>query len=130
RTAPVTVGHHPLGSGRCVVFNAHRLTLNPAPVNVDCAGPVREDVPSNSLLGEGLTGENNRLKRGLQRRTPAVPLRGLGSCGGIDLARSSERGCCAVSTAAIPPIGGSRVECPANKFDTLPFRSCELVDPL
>src|SRR5699024_2525864 len=43
------------------------------------------------------------------------------------LARSSERGCCAVSTAAIPPIGGSRVECPANKFDTLPFRSCELV---
>src|SRR5699024_5764337 len=38
---------------------------DPACVHVDCAGPVREDVPSHSLLGEGLTGENNRLKRGL-----------------------------------------------------------------
>lgn len=38
----------------------------PACVHVDCAGPVRENIPSHSLLSEGLTGENNRLKRGLK----------------------------------------------------------------
>src|SRR5699024_714232 len=48
-------------------------------------GPAREDVPSNSLLGEGLTGENNRLKRGLQSRTPTIPLLSLRGCGGGDV---------------------------------------------
>src|SRR5699024_10908105 len=54
-----------------------RFPRDPACGHVDCAGPMREDVPSNSLLGEGLTGKNNRLKRGLQRRTPTIPLLGL-----------------------------------------------------
>src|SRR5699024_11177016 len=53
---------------------AYNVRPDPACVHVDCAGPVREDVPSHGLLGEGLTGENNRLKRGLQRCTPAIPL--------------------------------------------------------
>src|SRR5699024_3368016 len=55
------------------------LRLDPACVHVDCPGPIREDVPSHSLLGEGLAGKNNRLKRGLQRRAPTIPLLGLGS---------------------------------------------------
>src|SRR5699024_4130490 len=58
--------------------------LDPACVHVDCSGPVREDVPGDGLLGEGLTGENDRLKSGLQRRTPTIPLRGLRSRGGGD----------------------------------------------
>src|SRR5699024_2956347 len=62
-----------------------RFTLDPAPINVDCAGPIRENVPSHSLLGDGLTGEHNRLKRGLQSRTPAIPLRGLGGGGRGDV---------------------------------------------
>src|SRR5699024_6358896 len=66
------------GSRRDVLWRG----VDPAPINVDCPGPVREDVPSHSLLGEGLTGENDRLKRGLQRRTPAIPGFGLGSHGG------------------------------------------------
>src|SRR5699024_1637246 len=57
---------------------------DPACVHVDRPGPVREDVPSHGLLGEGLTGENDRLKSGLQRRTPTIPLRGLRSRGGGD----------------------------------------------
>src|SRR5699024_3669674 len=59
---------------------------DPACVHVDCAGPVREDVPSDGFLGEGLTGENDRLKRGLKSGTPAGPLRGLGSRGGEQVA--------------------------------------------
>src|SRR5699024_11220896 len=54
-------------------------TVDPAPIHVDCAGPVREDVPGDGFLGEGLTGEDDRLKRGLQRRAPTIPLLGLGS---------------------------------------------------
>src|SRR5699024_1635169 len=64
---------------------AYNVRPDPACVDVDCAGPVREDVPSDGLLGEGLTGENDRLKRGLQRRTPTIPLRGLRSRGGGDV---------------------------------------------
>src|SRR5699024_8097474 len=51
----------------------------PRRINVDCPGSVFEDVPGHGLLGEGLTGEHDRLKRGLQRRTPTIPLLGLGS---------------------------------------------------
>src|SRR5699024_3602756 len=60
------------------------LPANPAPVHVDCAGPVREDVPGNGLLGDGLTGEHHWLVAWLQRCTPAIPLRGLGGRGGGD----------------------------------------------
>src|SRR5699024_174491 len=63
-----------------------RFPRDPACVHVDCAGPVREDVPSHGLLSEGLTGENDRLKRGLKSRTPAIPLHGLGSRGGKQVA--------------------------------------------
>src|SRR5699024_2178713 len=41
------------------------LRADPARVNVDCPGPVREDVPSDGFLSEGLTGENDGFERGL-----------------------------------------------------------------
>src|SRR5699024_603123 len=63
---------------------AYNVRPEPACVHVDCSGPVREDVPGDGLLGEGLTGEDDRLKSGLQRRTPTIPLRGLRSRGGGD----------------------------------------------
>src|SRR5699024_8720381 len=56
----------------------------PRRVHVDCPGPVREDVPSDGFLGEGLAGENDRLKRGLQRRAPTIPLLSLRGCGSGD----------------------------------------------
>src|SRR5699024_3520892 len=58
---------------------------DPAPVNVDCPGPVREDVPSHSLLSEGLTGEHHWLVAWLQRCTPTIPLHGLRSRRGGDV---------------------------------------------
>src|SRR5699024_5374335 len=51
------------------------LRADPARVNVDCPGPVREDVPSHGFLGEGLTGENDRLKRGLECRAELLSSR-------------------------------------------------------
>src|SRR5699024_9440219 len=75
---------------RCAVSGGSRRDVlwrgvEPAGINVDCAGPVREDVPSHGLLSEGLTGENDRLKRGLQRRAPTIPLLSLGGGGGGDV---------------------------------------------
>src|SRR5699024_1323041 len=60
--------------------------LDPAPVNVDRPGPVREDVPGNGLLGDGLTGEHNRLEGGLKSRTPAIPLLSRIGSGSSDVA--------------------------------------------
>src|SRR5699024_11779305 len=45
----------------------------PRRVHVDCPGPVRENVPSHSLLREGLPSHDDRLVRGLECRAPALP---------------------------------------------------------
>src|SRR5699024_8382134 len=62
-----------------------------------------------SLLGEGLTGENNRLKRGLKCRTPAIPLRGLRSRGVGDGDRVASHATILVPLRAVPVphLGGS-----------------------
>src|SRR5699024_10890737 len=110
----------------------------PRRINVDCAGPVREDVPSHGLLGEGLTGENNRLKRGLKSRAPTIPLLSLRSCGG---------GVFGVAVAVLVgllgevAVDGALQRCPAMRRsvhlegrgsppDHFPFCPCELVDSL
>src|SRR5699024_722773 len=103
-------------------------SFNPACVHVDCAGPVRENVPSDGLLGDGLTGEHDRLKRGLQRRAPTIPLLSLRGCGGGDvhdllpavlairkLTRAARR---------LLSVTGNLAP------DHFPFCPCELVDSL
>src|SRR5699024_7713776 len=106
---------------------------DPACVHVDCAGPVREDVPGNGLLGEGLTGENDRLKSGLQRRTPTIPLRGLRSRGGGDRYVNSGN-TNRVSVGRVRPAllrrGSRRVATYAPSANPRPPRPCELVECL
>src|SRR5699024_4525273 len=80
---------------------------DPACVHVDCAGPVRENVPGNGLLGEGLTGEHNRLKRGLKSRTPAGPLLSLRGRGGGEGEPAS--GLVRRRLLSIPPVNGSAI---------------------
>src|SRR5699024_12494061 len=46
------------------------LRADPARVNVDCPGPVREDVPSRGFLGEGL-GTSSRTGPGQSTLTRA-----------------------------------------------------------
>src|SRR5699024_4840552 len=50
------------------------------------------DVPSHGFLGEGFTGENDRLKRGVKSRTPAIPLLSLRSRGDVAAALGLRRG--------------------------------------
>src|SRR5699024_1979822 len=101
------------------------LRPDPACVHVDCAGPVREDVPSHGFLGEGLTGENDRLKRGLQSRTPAIPLLSRIGSGSSDVAsfRTGKNRIAAGRIVRAVPQSNP----PPNYF---PLRPCGLVDRL
>src|SRR5699024_6868971 len=76
---------------RCAVSGGSRRDVlwrgvDPAGINVDCAGPVREDVPSHGLLSEGLTGEHHWFVAWLQRRAPAIPLLSRIGSGSSDVA--------------------------------------------
>src|SRR5699024_8421860 len=96
-----------------------------ARVHVDRPRPVREDVPSHGLLSEGLTGENDRLKRGLKSRAPAIPLLSRIGSGSSDVASfrtGKNRIAVGWIIRAVPQSNP-----PPNYF---PLRPCGLVDRL